>query len=231
MIEMSYVPTQFGPNNGLSGFSSQASFINFWKKYAKQASGKLGIPYQWILAQWAMETAYGSQPNMGKFNPGNVGNLNGSWQNYSSPSAFVSAYVSAMQNDFPKLGKNGLSTLVPSGSARGGMAIPVLTPQQVLNGPNKYDPLNTTYGQNVANALPTVDQILGVPYHLSSPVGPGTTSSQKAGPINASKGIESAIGNVFTSPENFIKKYFVEGLILVGLMILIIILLYKGIVG
>ena len=31
-------------------------------------------------------------------------------------------------------------------------------------------------------------------------------------------------------PENFIKKYFVEGLILVGLMILIIILLYKGIV-
>ena len=88
---MSYVPTQFGPNSGLTGFSSQASFIHFWKKYAQQASGKLGIPYQWILAQWAMETAYGSQPNMGKFNPGNVGNLNGSWQNYSSPSYTVRA--------------------------------------------------------------------------------------------------------------------------------------------
>ena len=227
---MSYAPTQFGPNTGLSGFSSQASFINFWKKYAKQASGKLGIPYQWILAQWAMETAYGSQPNMGKFNPGNVGNLNGSWQNYSSPSAFVSAYVSAMKNDFPKLANGGLAAIPPFERGHLGVSTAILTPQDVLNGPNKYDPNNTTYGQNVANALPTVDQILKVPYSLSGEVGPGGTGAAKAANKGASQ-TANAISNMFTGPETFVKKYFVEGLILVGLMILIIILLYKGIVG
>lgn len=115
------------------------SFIAKWSAAANQAGQQLGIPPAYILGQWGMETGWGTQPNMGQNNPGNVGNLGGSWQNYGSQQAFVNEYVASVKSDFPYF-QHPVSSGVP-------------TVAQVFGGHQSYDPSNPNYNVNVQNGI------------------------------------------------------------------------------
>lgn len=131
--------------------SARAVFERQWAKSARTAGKMLGIPWQYVLGQWGMETAWGKEPPyiMGKNNPGNVGNLGGHFVNYPSQQAFVKSYVASMKNDFPYFRhplKHGTPTI-----------------GQVFNGPQKYDPGTTTYGVNVAGGVTALGNTSGLP--------------------------------------------------------------------
>jgi len=127
----------------------QASFVTTWEPYAKDAATSLGIPWEFVLAQWAMESGYATQTNMGQNNVGNVGNLGGGkWQNYATPTDFVSAYVASMKSDFPYFSS---STQFQN---------PTLA--QVFGGKNSYDPGNSTYNVNVEGAYATIAKVAGL---------------------------------------------------------------------
>ncbi len=130
----------------MASVAQQLAFLTNWIGAAESASKQLHIPAVYILGQWAMESGWGTQPNMGQNNPGNVGNLGGGgWQNYSSQSSFVSAYVAAMQNDFPYFQH------------------PVTNPTiaDIFGGRQRYDPGNPNYNQNVTNGAQAVVSVLG----------------------------------------------------------------------
>lgn len=149
---------------------------------ANTAGQKLGIPSVYILAQWGMESGWGTQPNMGQNNPGNVGNLgNGNWQNYSSQSSFVNAYVAAMENDFPYFSH------------------PVAHPTvaDIFSGPNKYDPSNPNYNNNVAGALTTMMGISSVDSYVSNNGGTNLGSQITGAAGAAGSAVGTAAGDVF----------------------------------
>jgi len=205
--------------------NQDVAFLHYWEPYAKQAAGKLGIPYTWILAQWAMETDFGAQPNMGINNPGNVGNLGNGWQNYTSPTNFVKAYVAAMQADFPKLQQIQYQAQLPPSRWR-----PIIypqndTPQDILNGPNRYDPSVTDYGKLVANFLPTVDKDLNLPYNATGQVGLTT----QYGTSGNGNGIAQDLRGILDFFQN-IQQHAVTDLVIVALVILAILILYRGVI-
>ena len=202
--------------------SRQVAFIKFWEPYAKQASSNIGIPYQWILAQWGMETGYGTQPNMGHNNPGNVGNLGNGWQNYKTPQDFVSAYSTAMLNDFPNLNSNHLLF-----ARTGQTQVAGSTPQQVLNGKNSYAPSITNYGSRVAAQLPTVCAVLGnCPKSWNT--GKGSLAANGYGA--ASKTQTNALVNWLSGAWGGLQKDAMTIALVIALLVLIILLLYRGII-
>lgn len=139
------------------------SFATAWTPAAKKAAAQLGVPYQWVLAQWAMETANGTQGNMGVNNPGNVLTASGAPKSFASPAAFLSEYVASVKNDFPHL----------TGAK---------SPQQAFNGAQSYDPGVTNYGQRVASRLQSLTS-LGAFSPSAAPTllgGPGQSSSAAA---------------------------------------------------
>jgi hypothetical protein len=119
-------------------------FVSQWIAAAASASDQLGVPTAYILGQWGMETAWGTQPNMGQNNPGNVGNLGGGkFQNYSSADSFVKNYVGSMRNDFPALKGGAISV---SGDPSKDMSI-------IYGGNQKYDPGNAGYWKSVLGGV------------------------------------------------------------------------------
>lgn len=129
--------------------STQQAFISKWEPYAQAAGQQLGIPWQYVLAQWIIETNWGQQSNMGTNNPGNVGNLGGGhWQNYATPADFVGAYVASMRQDFP------FFSLVHK------PANPTIA--QIFNGYQRYDPGTTQYGTHLTGAYATVADLSAV---------------------------------------------------------------------
>ena len=191
----------------------QAAFVHSWTAAAQNAGKQLGIPWQWVLSQWAMETAYGTQPTMGANNPGNVGNLgHGRWQSYSSQSSFVKAYVSAMRSDFAHQ-INSIQVQRVSVAGRGGP--PEVTLSEFFNGPQKYDPSTTTYGNNVANFLPTIESLTGT----------------KAGNANPNLVAEepNAVGpSWLSSLESWVTKEALFVLLILGLIVILVLMAAKG---
>jgi flagellum-specific peptidoglycan hydrolase FlgJ len=86
---------------------SPDKFFKKFSGYAMGAGAALGIPHQVILAQWALESAYGgsSLANRAKNFAGIKYNSNadfksGSYAGYNSISAFASDYVRVMRLDY-----------------------------------------------------------------------------------------------------------------------------------
>ena len=135
--------------------NQEASFIKRWEPSAQQASLQLGIPASYVLAQWAYETGWGTQPHMGHNNPGNIMSQ-GHLVNFSSISQFLQQYESAVSSDFPyiqiaMMNENG--TVVPA------------SPATVFGGNQKYavQPKGKSpnwYGEAVQGVYKTVENIL-----------------------------------------------------------------------
>ena len=203
--------------------TEQLSFLHYWQGAAKSAASQLGIPSSWILAQWAMETGWGTQRTMGVNNPGNVGpNGSGGWVNYPSQQAFVAAYVASMVHDFP--GFTHYSVLARTNTSYRGYIRPVLTPQDYLNGPNKYDPGTTRYGSKVAAVLPTVQRLLGEPVSNGSGTQP---ISNKLNPYAKAPSFLH-VGSWLSSVEQWAAKEAITILLIVALLIVIVVMLLKG---
>ena len=79
------------------GSQQQIDFINQYSSTANQTGQALGIPYQYILSQWALETSWGTQ-FAGSNNLGNV-SPDGQAANYGTIAKGVSAYQSTLQNE------------------------------------------------------------------------------------------------------------------------------------
>lgn len=90
-----------GTNFGATSAQEQ-SFISTWFPWAEQAASQIGVATDTVLAQWAVESGWGT--NTGASADNNPGALMDSTGNaledYSSPSAFVSDYVSTIDNNF-----------------------------------------------------------------------------------------------------------------------------------
>jgi hypothetical protein len=194
--------------------TQQVAFVRTWTGAAQRASQQLGIPYQWVLAQWAMETDYGTQPTMGANNPGNVGNLgHGRWQAYPSQAAFVRAYVASMRTDFAHQ-INAIQVERVSVAGRGGP--PPVTLQQFFNGPQTYDPSTTTYGNNVANFLPSIEALTHSSAGTANPNLVATEPGATGGP------------GWLAGLEAWVTKEAVLVLLILGLIVLLVLLAAKG---
>ncbi len=170
-----------------TGLVQRLKFIDLYAPYARQAGQALHIPPIYVLAQWAMESDFGLKPN-GTFNVAGLGGA-GHPMGFQSPSAFVAAYVASMKADFPYFAHP-----VTSGT-------PTLA--EVFGGSQRYNPGNTTYNQNVANALSTLQSQFGsvLPKDFAmKPLNPGSvpqpsTATNSAGPLAGLwSGMLSAVG-------------------------------------
>jgi hypothetical protein len=95
------------------------SFANEYAPYANQAGSALGVSPDIILAQWGLETGYGTQLS-GTNNLGNITNPSGGYANYSSIGSFLSAFISNIQSH-PTAVNAGISTAnYAEGLATGG---------------------------------------------------------------------------------------------------------------
>ena len=136
--------------------TQQQAFLARWTASAKTAGSQLGIPYQWVLSQWAYESGWGTHPN-GTYNVAGIGGA-GNPVNFSSQSAFVKEYVSSIRSDFARQ-IDAIQVQRVSVAGRGGS--PPVTIEQFFNGPNRYDPANTQYGSDLAPVLKTVESLTG----------------------------------------------------------------------
>lgn len=125
-----------------ASLAQQQQFVTYWTPYAKQAGSSLGIPWQWVLQQWAHESGWSLQTS-GTNNPGGIKTIGSrvapsTFANFSSPEAFVKNYVGTFQSDFPayNLLKNGTTTH---------MSI-----MQLFGGNQIYNPNNPNYASEVA---------------------------------------------------------------------------------
>lgn len=92
------------------------AFINKWKGPAAAAAKSLNIPTAYVLAQWGMESNYGTQtPTGSPYNLAGIkctnGNCAGPYQVFTNAESFVQAYTQSVHNDFAR----------PSSNASGGL--------------------------------------------------------------------------------------------------------------
>lgn len=86
--------------------SSQVTFINQYLSWAKVASANTGLPVSFVLAHWGLETGWGTGGGLCDScnNPGNLGTSGCGCAPvgaYSSLSDGVSAYINAMNSNYP----------------------------------------------------------------------------------------------------------------------------------
>lgn len=88
-----------------------STFVNTYSPFATQAGAGLGVSPSTILAQWALESGYGTsnlavgQGNLaGLTTPGSNGS---SFQSFASPAAFETAYVNTIAGGFPAAENTG----------------------------------------------------------------------------------------------------------------------------
>lgn len=82
----------------MASLSEQRSFIAQYGSAAQSASTRLGIPQQYVLGQWALETGWGTK-FAGSYNVGNVQGNDPVPRSYKSLDEGVNAYVKVMQLD------------------------------------------------------------------------------------------------------------------------------------
>lgn len=75
----------------------QSQFVDRYAGHATRASNALGIPAEYILGQWALETGWG-QHFAGRYNVGNIQGSAASPHSYASIDDGVNAYISTLQN-------------------------------------------------------------------------------------------------------------------------------------
>lgn len=179
--------------------TQQKQFITFWEPYAKDAGQQLGVPWQWILGQWAKEAGW-SLRTPGSFNPGNIETLGSrtakpSFVNYAKPSDFVTSYVATFSADFPSY------TLLKKGQSK------IMSIAELFGNNQIYDPPEgNAYGTSVASVAASLRQFgIQVPTqakidkNLSTPIVGAENAAQQATQStikNVSKGISGFFGGL-----------------------------------
>ena len=147
--------------------SQQLKFVKEAMPFAKEAGNQLGIPWQWVLSQWAFESGWGTEPGM-KYDWGNIMTTGGRLapQPNNNPQTFVTLYVNSFMNDFP--GYN---------HAKKGQAITI---QSLMNGKQQYGLNNqnqpiTNYGSTVSGIFSNL-KALGIPVPSHAKLGKQPTT-------------------------------------------------------
>lgn len=147
---------------------------------AKVAAARLHIPWPWVLAQWAHETGYGTQPHMGAHNLGNILSTTHTPINFPSEAAFINSYVASTKADFPNLTTGH-------------------TPVTAFGGRQSYSPNTPNYGAGVQGALQTLQT--WAPAHVPANVNyagaqtlmpnglPGSAANNEAVLLNTEKAL------------------------------------------
>jgi hypothetical protein len=142
-------------------------FVATWTPAAQDAGAQLGIPWQWVLAQWGLESGYGQSvgtpaaANLAAGNPADLKASGGGWASFSSQPSFVQAYVAAMRADYGQAW-SGLSGAPSVGQVLG-------APQAA--GSSYYGGQSAaSYGHAVASSLRQLAAVTGmdVPVQLSA---------------------------------------------------------------
>lgn len=174
--------------------AQQHAFIKFWTPYAKQAGSALGVPWQWVLSQWAFESGW--QLNTpGQYNPGNIETLGSrvsapQFENFSNPSQFVQQYVHVFSFDFP-----AYSTL-NTGQSK------MLSIAELLGKNQTYDPTNPGYGTQVAGMIGTLRR-LGVPSPTSANITKKLNMGAYTEIAQATKAASNATNSVLAGPSGW----------------------------
>lgn len=183
-------------------------FVAKYTPYAKAAGSVLGIPWQWVLAQWGAESSYGNSALAVKHN--NLAGLgyNSATKTYShfgNLNQFLASYVKSVYNDFPSLHhtQNGsaltISQFVKGENFSGTMTSPAtgVTYQAGTAGAQQL------YGQLIQGALGTLEQ-----YGVASPKkahylgpNPGTSLVLPDGQILKN------VGKTLTKPFSGLTKW------------------------
>ncbi len=147
--------------------AQQLKFVKQATPFAKEAGNQLGIPWQWVLSQWAFESGWGTEPGM-KYDWGNIMTPGGRLapQPNNNPQTFVTMYVNSFMNDFP-----GYNT------AKKGQPITI---QSLMNGKQSYGLNNqnqpiTNYGSTVSGIFRNL-QGLGIPVPTHAKLGKQPTT-------------------------------------------------------
>jgi hypothetical protein len=169
---------------------AQTAFVLDNLPYAESVSAQTGLPVDYVLAQSAEETGFGTSSaatllnNFFGLSPG------GSLASYGSPQAGFDAYASLMQSP----GYAGVLSAAGSGPDAIGSAL-------VSAGYNTADP---AYSSKVGGLVSTIDQILGDTGNASlatggvgSPSVPGGTAAQSGTQTGAGSAVA---GNCGLSP-------------------------------
>lgn len=194
--------------------STPSTFIHMWKPSAQQASQALGIPWQWILAQWGMETAWGTQhPVVGVNNPGNLKKLPGQsgnvFANFKNAEQFVQEYIRTMKSTFPSLSLQNPPTdvqgIAPSGLSMSNPLRHFLTLEQFVKGQTystgKASPANSTnYLTMIKNGLNVLGQ-----YGIQSPGIASTVSGAQQHLTGKGLQIPNPVGNIWGSVTKWIR--------------------------
>lgn len=80
--------------------SSTQAWEDLYAPYAQDAGAALGVNPAIILSQWGLESGFGSNASTYVNNPGGI-QSNGKPVVFATIGAFVSAFVSTIQNNFP----------------------------------------------------------------------------------------------------------------------------------
>lgn len=199
------------------------SFIDNMSSFATQAGNALGVDPNTILAQWALESNYGTS-NLA-VNDNNYGGLGGSTNplSFSSPSAFEQAYVNTIQNTYPNaVGAGNNSLAFVSGLYGAPQGSSVQQDISALSGTQGYSTSQTgaSYGQALTGALNVISQFVN-PSTASSNSGAnnnaniaGLINSLSNGSLNTnpqtlqqSPGVASSVGSgILTSFENWLAS-------------------------
>lgn len=197
-----------------------AAYVAEWEPAARQAAGELGIPWQWVLAQWGVEYGFANGPQQGENNPADLRALPGQsasaggWANFSSVSEFVDEYVRTVRNDFPWF---QAPTVNP-------------TPADVFGSQADYTTSQSaaSYTQAVLNAIATLGgsgvsssghpSIWDVESTAQAPVPlpPEASAAGAAAATTAAKTIASAAGDILKGFEGFLAR---AGVVLLGLVL------------
>lgn len=79
----------------MTTLADRQAFIQNYGAAAQYAAGKIGVPPQYVLGQWALETGWGTQ-FAGAYNLGNVQGNDPRPRSYKSLAEGVNAYVNVM---------------------------------------------------------------------------------------------------------------------------------------
>lgn len=184
---------------------TQQAFVTTYLPYAQQASADTGLPVDYILAQAALESGWGTSNaavtgnNFFGISPG------GSLASYSNPAAGFSAFSNLLNS--PRYA--GVAAAVPGGALAIGNA------EQAAG----YNP-DAGYGASVAALVPQIDAMLGAGNGgVAGGTGGAGGSGMAATPSGASGAAGSGSGNggVVATVESYLGRV---GFTLAGLVML-----------
>ena len=212
-------------------------FVATYQDAARSAASQLGLPWQWVLAQWGMESGW--NPAIPS-NPGFITNPQGAsgvqqvqtsqgpraFPVYPDLATFVQQYVSAFKADFP--GYRSAQALVNAqASGLGGGPLANFTTQfsvaSVFGGAQNYDPGNAGYASSVQGALSTLQTYLGEGQSSLSNISPiGSYSTAQGAGSAVQSAATSAVSSLSSTLSSIGKGLQTAGLVAACLLIMLL---------